>query len=884
MNEDVNEESLNDQASKFQKIFNHIANDLDVYEHQIKEIDSKFTEKQKELVQNSLTDLDARIRKSAQASYNQYRVVEDLEYWISNVISKQQTKINGIGDSTEDDSSMAAFILQFYTNKSTLRSLQNDLILKLRKTIKEKESQETQRMKVIKKNLENELEIRKGVLSQLDKECRSAEEKYNEVIKENDHYSKEMLRADEQLAIFNSSDSFMVVQQARKSRLIENDWVKRISSLHDQINAVSEDIEKFKHPEQYLPELKKTSAAQDLELNKLETQYSDDMALVTREISATMSTHKSLEDIMMKDLKQARDSLLKEERRSTAADLKRAKIYGERFISSYNKTRTANQKAIEKNFKRREITKEEVTKIVTEDHMRDVSEMKAILTNMENELREIIERQYHNVSGLFEFKMSALKSDIEKKHAALVANKERIQEKLLDKSIELDSVERQLAPTESLYNDLLKYYNEKTAKKQEMIDKIKNMNERARLYQKLTNDEIEKCGNFISNAKYITVLLRKKLKESMRKSETRTDLFKEMSDTKNKDDFGIMPEEAPTLPINTLKKMNPEEIKDFVKEKRKKMHQTQSNKTSDTLIKSHDESAKEDKEPVKANQDKKDDDSLSKATSKTRNDDDFSFTYEEEKETEELCPVVNDAAIKERNLIEEESDSTKEKSSSLSSRSKKSIKNESFEPINIKSDVIRSPRIIEELDSDESSQRSTASRSSIRSKKEDENLDTNDIRMPIQTRPNKSVRRSTKKVIPKKQSEKMLPLKLNNNSGNTKVFSIPRFPKSMNVCKIKIDKHVPSGEVREEAEKEPIILSVRSLLGPSSKTESYEFGMLGEEAKLKKSTEEKAKYRFILKSTDFTAQAQRQSKCKNKNKYSRPSVKVERVKDNKNVL
>ena len=41
MNEDVNEYSFNDPASKYQRIFEAIGKDIDVYETQIKEIDSK---------------------------------------------------------------------------------------------------------------------------------------------------------------------------------------------------------------------------------------------------------------------------------------------------------------------------------------------------------------------------------------------------------------------------------------------------------------------------------------------------------------------------------------------------------------------------------------------------------------------------------------------------------------------------------------------------------------------------------------------------------------------------------------------------------------------------------------------------------------------------
>ena len=911
MHESGEEES--DLATQFQHIFHNITNNLDVFNKEIKRKESEISIKDQEIIEQTLEEFTENLDKSEGAMYNEYKGCEDIANWFSAVRNLQDTTFQPIED--QSNLSKANFILQFSTNTSKLKELREDLINKLRNSILERETPETNRLMMLLKDHKSNFEIRKNVLNQMEVECLEAEDKLEKSLKLHKEYKKEMKHAEDQLKIFNGKDSFQVVQNARKSRIIERDWIERINKIKDQIKEVQEELVNFQNPEKYNVELKRQVMSIESEDYRIKSQYQEEIDDIQRELNLEGRTNKSTVDVMMKELQQKRNSLLKEEKRATNTILKKEEISGNRFVNNYKKEKNAQQRSLEKTLKKKEIDLPHIIEAITEDHNKDVNNMKQIIEKMTNDLKEIIHRQSEHFADSFAYRINSVKSMNAKKKAALAANKDRIQQRSLEKAIEMDAVDNELHPLESLYqdvyNDYINLMNANKTKETEILAK----QEEIKSFKAKYEIKIKEYSNFIERAKYITEYLRKMIKGRMKEE------LRYMVRTTSKDDFDLPFEKTSSIhlfqPISNKERTinNQEKPKQQINDNLINKEKKEKTVSNDDLTDKKD--LNQEILQIPQNENRKENSDLdvldiNKSDNKKNKQKVYSYprkTASQSSEPPEKKSKQKDNETKEvkNRAFNAELDLNANKQKKGMKGSKRSLKrNYNANKNSIKTDDdeldSRRKKKSRQSSSEEDSFKVMSSRKSFNSIKSDislddylnnENSDTNKVpHMPDEdnSEGNKSgngssIRRSLRRKSSQSQSGK-ISRKLEKKINSTVETTLRRlgqpsygvesmYYNQQNAIPYTAPKKREIVVPETSKERDSIFLVVQPLLSSASRPEAYDLGMFGADAKLRKSVSDTLinnfQYRFVLKSSHFGQTFQK------KIKPTKASIKIDKI-------
>lgn len=525
-----------DAAERYRNIFNTVSQDLNQYENEIGDYTEAEARKIDAYAESLFEKVLGKVHQYNKSSYTMYKNCEDVDSWFQRVKTLQDTifKVD-----TKDTAEWGNFLFKQAQNSRQLQEMETEVLAKLRQLVNEEESPEYIRLKLMRDDMASRLEIRKSVANQLENEINIAITQLNNTIQSRDTFVREMEKAEQTLKIFTAKNSFQIVQDARKKEIIEHNWIRRNIELVDSIETLKKEIEQFHNPEKFESEMKKISLQQDAEYKKLNSQYEDELFIVNHELSQISSTHQSMMETLKKELNEIRSEQLKQERKLTNTSVKQEKMSSDRFINNYKKIRFASIKSIEKEFKRTTIKLNDLINIITEDHKKDVDDLKANISKMYQELQEILKRRQGHIGNMTNFQLTQLQSSNQISLAALQAKKEQIIEKSLHKDIEIDALNRQIVPVEGVYNDLYQIYSTMLDQQNNFELMYKTECDKISGIQQLSESRNKARSRFISNAKKIILILKEILRNKMKRNDPLKEIIKNHRKITAKDDFEI---------------------------------------------------------------------------------------------------------------------------------------------------------------------------------------------------------------------------------------------------------------------------------------------------------------------------------------------------------
>lgn len=545
---------FDDTAEVYRNIFSSISQDLKHYEEDV----GKFTEEEArkiDLYAETLFDkVIDKVHQYNKNSYSMFKSCEDVESWFQRVKSLQDTTFK---EDVKGEGNWGNFLFKHAQSSRQLQQLETEVLAKLRQLVNEEESPEYVRLKLMKEDMSSRLQIRNSVASQIENEINNATVQLNNTVQSRDVLVRDMERAEQTLKIFTAKNSFQIVQDARKKEIIENGWIRRNIELADQIETIRKEVEQFHNPEKFESEMKKISLQQDSEYKKLNSQYEDELFLINHELGQISSTHQAMMEQLKKELNEIRSEQLKQERKLTTNAVKQEKMACDRFINNYKKVRFASIKSIEKEFKRTAIQLNDLIQIITDDHQKDIEEMKSNISKMFSELQEILNRRQSSIGSLNGFQINQIKTSNQILLSALESNKEQIIEKSIHKDIEIDALNRQIVPVEGVYNDLYQIYSALLDQQNNIQSQFKAESDKLDGIRKISDMRNKARIHFIERAKQMIQYLKSLLRERMKKSNPIKKNITEIEKNRPKDDMDLVIPKKMILPETKIKSKTP---------------------------------------------------------------------------------------------------------------------------------------------------------------------------------------------------------------------------------------------------------------------------------------------------------------------------------------
>jgi len=457
---DFNSPGINDLLQfpdNYQKIIHNIHFQLEKFAEEKQNSHSKVdNSKLLNMMSYTQEKIGSTLHSSEIQTIERYKECETVNHWLS-LLQTQQNAFEKAED--HEDGSLGTFILSFKNNANQLRSLETDLTSFLRILVDKTETPLSTRLSQIHIQAKNEIELRQEVLNQLKKNTTEIDRKLDFAQKEGTQLQTEMEIAQKQLESFSSSKSYEIVQKAKKSHIIGEEWKKKKESLMEQINQASSDVESFRLQEKNSSIFLKTISENDDQLYKMKNKYEDGMRIIKEEMSISQTTHNTMIAALQKDLEKARNSLLTSEKAKTTNDLKKLKSSNERMLTRIKKNHSNSLKNLEKSMKKVSDSGniDALISMIQEDFNESSTSTKKIIDEQINELNEIFKRNIDNLYSVVDQKISGLEKSHQNQVIILETKRTRIKQRLNERDLELGSISSHLASMEGL---ILDYINE----------------------------------------------------------------------------------------------------------------------------------------------------------------------------------------------------------------------------------------------------------------------------------------------------------------------------------------------------------------------------------------------------------------------------------------
>lgn len=464
----------------------------------------------------------------------------------------------------DDETELGRLRLAFSSNANQLKSLEGDILCCCRKLPDTKESPQVIRLKCVYSKAKEYFTERSQVLSEIDEEMKIAEEKFEDASKENSTLTEQNSQFEKQLALFSNSESFKLVQDARKHILIKKEWSEKKSKLMSDIQNSTKELENYLgNKDQSLRNLVLEGNKQDQEASKLQSKYNEMIQDIINEDNISNTNRATVMKQLHIELDRLKQNQLRKESNITRNEVRTLKNKGDRLVSKMkmevsNSSRTFSQ-ALSKLTEPKPITDSNPEKIANFSRFRNVKgkrkkkspkkkdslapkeppprvyslqelammklqedkEKYALFLKSKfepeiNELRGFLERKINIHDELLQQELSEILAADKRQRDILMANKIRIQQRISEKEIEISSLNTELATFEDMVRDYqqncvsLEKKNEELKKKSlEIIDPSKFIELRK---------NIESLDSFIEHTKEYINFLNAKMEDRIENS------------------------------------------------------------------------------------------------------------------------------------------------------------------------------------------------------------------------------------------------------------------------------------------------------------------------------------------------------------------------------
>lgn len=569
----------------YDKICTNVLHTLSEYD----QYEAKIPRKEIEQSLNKMYQKQGRIREKLDiAESNAIDIVDNWESFNQWFHILKDTNKEMDHKEKEDETELGRLRLAFSSNANQLKSLEGDILSCCRKLPDTKESPQVIRLKCVYSNAKEYLNERSQVLSDITNELKEADDKYDKNQKENISLTQQNDEFQKQLDLFSNSESFKLVQDARKHILVEKEWNEKKSKLLTEIENSTKELENYLgNKDQSLRNLVLESNKQDQEAARLQLKYNEMMQDVINEGNISNTNRSTVMKQLNIELERLKQNQLRKESNITRSEVRTLKNKGDRLVSKLkmeisNSSRTFSQtiakltepkpntnsniekksisnnaprfknfkgkkkKSTSKSPKKRKIPtppapKEPPPRVYSlqelalmklqEDKEKYTLFLQSKFEPEIDELKQFLERKVNIHKELLQQELSAILNSDKRQREILMANKVRIQQRISEKDIEISSLNAELATFEDMTRDYqlnciqLEKKNEELRKRSlEIIDPSKFIEIRK---------NIESLDSFISQTKEYIEILNTKMDDKIEASNQNKSKIHDIDNLKN---------------------------------------------------------------------------------------------------------------------------------------------------------------------------------------------------------------------------------------------------------------------------------------------------------------------------------------------------------------
>ena len=509
----------------FEEIYRNVNQQMKNYEeYQKTRLPKILSEQIQKQFDSSKQKIQTALVKSEMQTMKEFKEFEQITDWIS-ILKTQRSAYteNPDDDEQENDSTLGSFILSFKENVNDLKTLQTDLTDFLRGLIDKTETPLSTRLKKLYDYSSEELERRQEVQGKVNESIVEAERAYQNGVKENEALIQEMKNSNEKLDSFTDKESFLIVQKAKKARLIQDDWKEKKAQLQRDIQQTQDELDSFTNIEKGNTTLLKQIAKCDDELQRFQIQYQEQIRAINEEISITHNTHNSMMNQLQKELEKTRNTLVGKEKSMTNREMKNQKSSGERMINKFKKTLQSSAKNLEKTIKKLSSSKKSSTQedldhiiiAIEEEYKNTGVVVKEIMDQQLNELQEIQDRNINNHKSQFQQRLKKLSDTNQNRLTLLESRKQRLQQQLIDREIECTAVQQRLTLLESIIQDITIEVIKTQEKNEKLLIEAKEKSDEQEATNKNSADIFNSIEKFVSTAHLIIMEMKKEMEERL---------------------------------------------------------------------------------------------------------------------------------------------------------------------------------------------------------------------------------------------------------------------------------------------------------------------------------------------------------------------------------
>ena len=455
--------------------------------------------------------------------------IEMISNWLS--ILKSQAVFMDEVDKSEK-SQIGQFMLSFTNTSQKLKNLETDLPEFLRNLIENEETPETIRLAQLWSKMELEYHNRCGIMNDVENQVQIARQRLHKVTVENEALTAENQHYDEQLETFSNSESYQMIQNARRHDLLLEEWAKKREAILEETDKVEEELKGYLDKENGEAVITKKAAQCDLEYEKLSAKYVEMMREVGEEAGISARNDEAILRSLEQELTSARSQQLAKESALTRNEIRKAKIAGERRVQRHRAEATAEISSLRQNLKKKmdvrsrrtkrgkaaqeppvdaeKILLERCSECVEKGHQATMGRIKGVFDQEVEELKQILEAYLGCGTVSIEREVESIKRDHAKAVDVAQANMARLGQRSAERNLELAGVNAKVVTMEGLVDDYLKQWKQLDDEHTRLMLMSMDASTESAEAEKIRR-ETEVMDRFVEKATYIIDVLKKKL-------------------------------------------------------------------------------------------------------------------------------------------------------------------------------------------------------------------------------------------------------------------------------------------------------------------------------------------------------------------------------------
>lgn len=496
---------IDDFTSLFSSVFNRVEKQLELYD----KVESKFQDSLKFDEHNRLKSKISKVRSNIISSQNQTdliaKEVDSMNQWMISLEEQKKTIMN-----IDNIQIPEGFIQKFSTNSSMMKEFEHDLLFYLRNYINSYETPQVLRLKeCFKRSMKMKID-RLEMYETISDRCQQAEKKFIEVDAENKNLTTECQKSDETLARFSTSESYALVQKAKRQKFIIEDWSRRKKELLDEIDTLKIDLEMYK--EDNKDKSSNTSIlrkVQEVEENysKALSKWNEQVRLVEEDFKVSITHQQSMLKQLEKDLLSNQLQLLASEKKKTMTEFRAMQASSNRTVSKFTSNRHSLNRKIEASFRKKALSFQEAVEMLKTFHNDELSSLKTIMDGVVEDIKNVIKMRKDDSDNSTSSYLTKINNQIELLRATTETAKRRINMGNIEKDIELKAINNQLVTVQGVVNDVFDHCSECEKLHNQLEEKMREISaKKNELYMQMKID-IEKNQTFINSVNFLIIRL-----------------------------------------------------------------------------------------------------------------------------------------------------------------------------------------------------------------------------------------------------------------------------------------------------------------------------------------------------------------------------------------